>query len=103
MKFTQKTSIYGLDYDATPIECNRDTRNDQYPILSNAFFCVNCGSIWARIIRYTEIKKLEWEIIHTQCLTCAKNNPIPARLNVSGSIWNPFIDRSQLDYLPVEV
>lgn len=103
MQFIQRTKVTGLECIDNRKECVRDTQHDQYPILSNAFFCTNCGSIWARIVRCNKDKQFDWEIIHTQCLECSKNNSIPARLNVSGSVWNPFLDIRQLDYLPVEV
>lgn len=103
MKFTQKTSIVGLINQNSIKLCTRDIRNDQYPLLSNAFFCANCGNIWARIHRSIEGRNLDWEIIHTQCFPCSKENRIPVRLNVPGSIWNYFLDSRQLEYIPIEI
>lgn len=111
MKFVQQVWYWEGDQAYNKIQCDRDTRHDQYPLLSQAFFCMNCGNVWAKVYRWLhcEIHKARvsktkgWEIIHTQCLTCQSNNTIPERLNVSGSVWNPFIDDRQLDYLPVEV
>lgn len=101
MNFIQKTSIY-KDNIIEFVQCRRDVKNDFYPMLSNAYFCNECGRIWAKIARITAYKLLRWEVIHTECLDCAAKDKVNARLNVPGSLWNPFLDNKQLDYLSMK-
>ena len=101
MKFIQKTSILDSKIEES-LQCERDIKNDFYSMQSNAYFCANCGEIWARIERNSLERDFKWDLVHTECLECAEKRKSKEILNVPGSLWNPFLDNRQLEYLPVE-
>lgn len=87
--------IWGQAY--TPFKCGPDHHN--MPRRSIAFFCPQCGEIWARLVSTEDTK---WgPVVHRSCDKCGPLNP-PYDFERAGSLTFSY-DADLYNALPVDL
>lgn len=75
----------------------------KYRPLSLAYFCTDCGNLWARITRSMEGKLAKWMVINVICEDCSKLRSNWPLYPLGGSIYNVYDGLSQIDSWSFEV
>lgn len=74
-----------------------DSRHQIYRPMSLAYFCSDCGNLWARVTRVDNGKECKWVVRNVICRKCSKQHSIWPKYPMGGSIYDVFDTSTQLD------